>query len=60
MEKISWSKSVRDEGVFHRVMEDGNILNTRERRKANWVDRILCGNCLLKHVIQGKIGGWQK
>ena len=25
------------------------------RRKANWIGHILCRNCLLKHVIEGKI-----
>jgi hypothetical protein len=28
-----------------------------KRRKANWIDHILCRNCLLKHVIEGKIEG---
>jgi hypothetical protein len=26
-----------------------------KRRKDNWIDHILCRNCLLKHVIEGKI-----
>jgi len=28
-----------------------------ERRKANWIAQILRKNCLLKHVIEGKIEG---
>jgi len=28
-----------------------------ERRKANWIAQILRKNCLLKHVIDGKIKG---
>ena len=32
-----------------------NILQTIKRRKANWIGHILRRNCLLKHVIEGKI-----
>ena len=28
-----------------------------KQRKANWIGHILCRNCLLKHVIEGKIEG---
>jgi hypothetical protein len=34
-----------------------NILHTAKRRKANWIRQILHRNCLLKHVIEGKIEG---
>jgi hypothetical protein len=33
------------------------ILNTIKRRKANWIGHILHRNCLLKHVIEGKLEG---
>jgi hypothetical protein len=36
-------------------MEEKNILNRVNRRKANWVGHILCRNCLLSHVIKGNI-----
>jgi hypothetical protein len=42
-------------GSFHGVKEDRNIIHTWERRKANWIGYILCGNCLLKHVMEEKI-----
>jgi hypothetical protein len=32
-----------------------NIIHTINRRKANWIGDILHGNCLLKHVIEGKM-----
>jgi hypothetical protein len=32
-----------------------SVLRTIKRRKANWFVHILRGNCLLKHVIEGKI-----
>jgi hypothetical protein len=32
-----------------------NILNTVKIRKANWIGHILPRNCLLKHVIEGKL-----
>jgi len=38
--------------------EEKNILHTKikKRRKASWIGHILCRNCLLKQVIEGKIG----
>jgi hypothetical protein len=47
---------VRNE-VLHRVKEERNILHTIKRRKANWIGHILRRNCLLKHVIEGKLEG---
>jgi hypothetical protein len=46
---------VRNEEVLHRVKEERNILHTIRRRKANWISHILHGNCLLKHMIEGKL-----
>jgi len=43
--------------ILDTVIEDRNILDTLNRRKANWVGHILCRNCFLKHVIEGKIKG---
>jgi hypothetical protein len=55
--KISWTDRVRNEEVLHRVKEGRNILHTIKRRKANWIGHILRRNCLLKHVIGGKLEG---
>jgi hypothetical protein len=55
MEKISWTDRVRNEEVLHTVKEERNILHTIKRRKANWIGCILCRNCLLKHVTEGKL-----
>jgi hypothetical protein len=57
MEKVSWTDRVRNEEVLHRVKEERNILHTIKRRKANWIGHILRRNCLLKHVIEGKLEG---
>jgi hypothetical protein len=56
MEKIVWTDCVINK-VFHRVKEERNILFTVRRRKANWIGHILRINCLLKHVVEGKIEG---
>jgi len=40
-----------------RVNEQRNILHEISKRKANWIGHILCRNCLLKQVIEGKIKG---
>jgi hypothetical protein len=57
LEKISLANRVRNEEVLQRVKEERNILQTVKRRKANWIGHILRRNCLLKHVIQGKVEG---
>jgi hypothetical protein len=57
MEKINWTDCVRNEEILHRVKEERNILHKIKRRKANWIGHILRRNCLLKHVIEGKIEG---
>jgi len=31
------------------------MVNEISKRKANWIGHILCRNCLLKRVIEGKI-----
>jgi hypothetical protein len=55
--EISWTDRVRNEEVLHRVKEDRNIVHTINRRTANWIGLILRRNCLLKHVIEGKLEG---
>jgi hypothetical protein len=57
MEKISWTDCVRYKEVLHRVKKERNILHTIKRRKHNWIGHILRRNCILKHVIEGKIDG---
>jgi hypothetical protein len=39
------------------MKDDRNILQKLKERKVNWIGHILRRNCLLKHVIEGKIGG---
>jgi hypothetical protein len=34
--------------------KEGNIVNTINRRKVNWIGHILCRNRLLKHIIEGR------
>ena len=34
-----------------------NILQTIIRRMVNWTGHILCRNCLLEHIIEGKVEG---
>jgi hypothetical protein len=56
MEKISWTDYVRNE-ILLRVKEQRNILHEISKRKANWIGHILCRNCFLRQVIEGKIKG---
>ena len=53
--KISWTDCVRNEEVLHIVKEERNIIHTIKIRKANWIGHVLHKNCLLKHIIEGKI-----
>jgi hypothetical protein len=48
---------VRSKEVLHRVKKERHILSTIKRRKANWIGHVLCRNCLLKHIIEGKLEG---
>jgi hypothetical protein len=57
MEKISWTDYVKNEEVVVRVKEQRNILHEISKREAKWIGQILCRNCLLKRVIEGKIKG---
>ena len=57
MGKNSWIDRVRNEEVLYKVREERNVLHTVQQEKANWIGYILCRNCLLKHVIEGKKEG---
>jgi hypothetical protein len=59
MEKTSWTNRVNNEAELHRVKEEMNILHTR-RREANLIGHILRRNCLLSHIIEGKIIGTRR
>jgi len=41
--------------MINRVKEEGHTLRTVNRRTANWLGQFSRRNCLLKHVIEGKI-----
>jgi hypothetical protein len=47
---------MRNWKLLHRVKEEWNILHTTKRRKANRIGHIFCKNCLLNHIMEGKIG----
>jgi hypothetical protein len=48
---------VRNEEVLQRVKKERDILQTVERKKANWIGQILCRNCLLTRDNKRKIEG---
>jgi hypothetical protein len=52
---------VRNEKVLNRIKEEKNILyRTIKIGKTNWIGHILRRNCLLQHIIEGKIDGGVK
>jgi len=46
---------VKNEEAFQNVKDERNILHTIERRKADCIGHILHRNCLVKHVIEGRM-----
>jgi hypothetical protein len=48
---------LKKETVLQRVKEDRNIPQTIKGRNVYWIGHILRMNCLLKHVIEGKMEG---
>ena len=56
MEEISWPDRVKNE-VLYTAKEEKYIVQTLKRRKADWIGHTLRSNCLLKHVLEGKIEG---
>jgi len=46
---------VRNEEVLLTVKEKRNILNEIIEWKSKWIGHILCRNCFLQRVIEGKI-----
>ena len=48
---------MENEELLHRVEEDRNIVRAIKRKKANRIGLILCRNCLLKQINEGKIEG---
>ena len=46
---------VRNEVLLHGVKEARNFRRTVKRRKANCIVHILHRNCLLNHIIEGKL-----
>jgi len=57
MVTISWTDHVRNEEVLLRVKEQRNTLYGISKRKSKWIGQVLCRNCLLERVIEGKIKG---
>ena len=53
--RLSVGTSCEKNEVLQRVKEERNILQTIKRRKANSIGHILRRNCLLKHIIEGKM-----
>jgi len=43
--------------ILSTAQDERNILHAMEIRKGDWVSHSLSGNCLLEHVVEGKIEG---
>jgi hypothetical protein len=52
--RSDWTDSVENE-VLLRVKYETNVVHAIKGMKGNWILRILCRNCFIKHVIEEKI-----
>jgi hypothetical protein len=48
---------VRNEDVLLRVKVQRNVLHEIQQWKTNWISHILCRNCILQRITEGKIQG---
>jgi len=48
-EEVQYYKGPRTRGISYKKLK---------KRKASWIGHILRNNCLIQHVIKGKIGEW--
>jgi hypothetical protein len=55
VEKIISTDRIRNEEVLQAVKEERNVLHAIRRMEVKWICHILHRNCLLEHVIEGKI-----
>jgi hypothetical protein len=60
MNGIIWTNDVKNEDILHRVTKERSVLHEIKRREANWIGHILRRNCLLKHVMKGKVEGTRR
>ena len=59
MGKSNWNIQVRNEEVLGGAKADRNILHLIKRRNFDWIGHNVRKNCLLKHIIEGKIEGME-
>jgi hypothetical protein len=57
MEMISWTNHVRNDGVLLTVKEERNILHAIKIERLTGFGHIFRRNCLLKHVMEGRLDG---
>jgi hypothetical protein len=46
---------MKNEEILHLMKKERKMLHAARRRKTKWTGNILGRNCLLKHVLEGKI-----
>ena len=57
MIEVTGRRGKRGKQLLNDLNEERNFIHTLNRRKGNWIGHILCGNCLLKQGIEGKVEG---
>jgi hypothetical protein len=54
MENVRRTDHVKNE-VLHIVKHERSTVHSIKIMKTNWIGRILCSSCLLKHGVEGKV-----
>jgi hypothetical protein len=54
IEKVTWIDGVGN-NILHTAKKERKFLNTIKSLEVNPTGHVLCMNCLLKHVIEGKL-----
>jgi len=57
IKQIRWTDRVKNKELLHGIKKGMNTIHTLKRRRVTWIDHILRGNCLAKHVFEGKMEG---
>jgi len=57
MERINWTDCVRNQEVLQSDKEKKNKLQAIKKKDGQWGGHVLRRNCLLEHVVEGKMEG---
>lgn len=57
--KVKWTNRIRDEEVLTSIGEEIKLIRVR-RKKASWLEQVLCKKSLQRRIIKRKLWGGKK